>query len=643
VQKSRPVRRWSLRTKISAWVLIPTAIILAVVAWATLYAYQRLTEDLVIERNQELTRLIADQLAREMTEDIELLTLFARPHHTRDPLTEQIVFHRVSSIVRPRIGVGGSAYVVDSDGHIIYHSDITHIGQDVSERFAVRQALAQKTGALRTRDQRGREIVASYAPVPDTAWGLITEESWTALIHSSQNYRRSLLLLLALGVVAPILAIAIGVRRITRPIADLMGAAQKVAAGNFDHTINVATGDELEELARQFNRMTEHIQASHADLERKVVNRTQELAALYAIASSVNRSLAPDQTLDRALDELMALLDMEVGEIRLLDEARNRLDIRSQRGLSPDFVRDTDRRAPSETLPGRVLLSGRAMFLENLAQSPNHAWAQREDLRAIAVCPLRAREKRLGTLSLATRRGPRPFSPNERELLRAASDQAAIAIENAQLYQQAQQFAVVEERNRLARDLHDSVTQSLYGVTLFSEAAERLLLAGDTRLAATHLHDLQQTAQEALREMRLLIFELRPPILGQKGLVAALQTRLEAVEGRAGLQTTLHVEGDDRRLAPEVEEGLYRIAQEALNNALKHARAQRIDVYLCQEPARVVLQVADDGVGLDLATAHLRGGLGLRGMEERATQLGAQLSVQGRPGQGTQIRVEVHP
>ncbi len=496
---SRPVRRWSLRTKISAWVLIPTAIILAIVAWATLYAYQHLTEDLVMQRNQEFTRLIADQLAREMTEDIELLTVFARPQHTRDPATEQLVFHRVSSIVRPRIGVGGSAYVVDSDGRIIYHSDISHIGEDVSGRFAVRQALAQKTGVLRTRDHQDREIVAGYAPVPNTAWGLITEESWSALIRSSQNYRRSLLLLLAMGVVAPILAIAIGVRRITRPIADLMGATQKVAAGNFDHTINVATGDELEELAKQFNRMTEHIRASHADLERKVLDRTQELAALYAIASSVNQSLDPDRTLDRALDELMALLDVEVGEIRLLDEMRNRLVICSQRGLSPDFVRDTDQRAASETLPGRTLLSGRFVFLEDLAPSPHHVWEQRENLRAIAVCPLRAKEKQLGTLSLATRRGPRPFSLNERELLRAASDQVAIAIENAQLYQQAQQFAVMEERNRLARDLHDSVTQSLYGVTLFSEAAERLLLAGDTRLAAIHLHELQQTAQEALR------------------------------------------------------------------------------------------------------------------------------------------------
>ncbi len=158
--------------------------------------------------------------------------------------------------------------------------------------------------------------------------------------------------------------------------------------------------------------------------------------------------------------------------------------------------------------------------------------------------------------------------------------------------------------------------------------------------AADHLRELRDTAQEALREMRLLIFELRPPLLQEEGLVTALQARLEAVEERAGLETEFTVEGEGR-LPLEIEEELYRIAQEALNNALKHAQARRITVSLRQVQRTVTLEIADDGIGFDPSTALEYGGLGLDGMEERAAQLGARLTVQSRPGEGTRVTVEV--
>jgi signal transduction histidine kinase len=167
-----------------------------------------------------------------------------------------------------------------------------------------------------------------------------------------------------------------------------------------------------------------------------------------------------------------------------------------------------------------------------------------------------------------------------------------------------------------------------------------LLTAGEAGLAADHLREVRQTAQEALREMRLLIFELRPPVLDQEGLVAALGARLEAVEGRSGLETQYVVEGEDH-LPPEIEEGLYRIAQEALNNALKHAQAHLITVSLRSEKGKVMLEIRDDGTGFDPAVAGEGGGLGLPGMEERAARLGGRLTVMSQPGAGTRVRVEV--
>jgi signal transduction histidine kinase/ligand-binding sensor domain-containing protein len=198
--------------------------------------------------------------------------------------------------------------------------------------------------------------------------------------------------------------------------------------------------------------------------------------------------------------------------------------------------------------------------------------------------------------------------------------------------------AVAEERNRLARDLHDSVSQALYGVTLYAEAAAGHLALGHGQRAAEHLHELQDTAQEALAEMRLLIFELRPPILEEQGLAAALQARLQTVEGRAGVRTELRT-NVEARLPTDVEEGLYRIAQEALNNALKHAQARAIKVHLHRGDAGIRLQVSDDGIGFEMAPAAEGGGLGLPAMEERAAELGATFEVESGEGSGTTVTV----
>jgi signal transduction histidine kinase len=217
--------------------------------------------------------------------------------------------------------------------------------------------------------------------------------------------------------------------------------------------------------------------------------------------------------------------------------------------------------------------------------------------------------------------------------------QERLVAENTRLHEQARHAAVLEERQRLARELHDSVTQSLYGISLQTEAASRALAAGDANPAATNLREIGETTREALGEMRLLLFELRPPLLEERGLMGALESRLGAVEARAGLTTELH-SATDERLPPEIEQELYRLAQEALNNVLKHAQARHVSVQLNVLPDRTVLEIADDGVGFE-ADLHGGGGFGLSGMHERAARLGAMLEVESAPGAGTRVRVVV--
>jgi signal transduction histidine kinase len=201
-------------------------------------------------------------------------------------------------------------------------------------------------------------------------------------------------------------------------------------------------------------------------------------------------------------------------------------------------------------------------------------------------------------------------------------------------------MAVSEERTRLARELHDSVTQLLYSVTLYAEAAAELLAAGDTETAAGHLRDLRDTAQEALREMRLLIFELHRPALGEGGLAGALQARLDAVETRGGMHAELLVEGSEQLTSP-VQTELYYIAQEALNNALKHAHANSVRIHLRFGEAETEMEISDDGVGFEPASDGMGGGFGIPGMQERSRNIGGTLHITSAPGKGTTVFVQV--
>jgi len=233
------------------------------------------------------------------------------------------------------------------------------------------------------------------------------------------------------------------------------------------------------------------------------------------------------------------------------------------------------------------------------------------------------------------------LSTEEIETITSLSDQAALAIENARLYQQAEQLAVMEERERLARDMHDSVMQSIYSLTLFSAAGGRQIRQGNTKRVQEYLDQLVETAQQALKEMRLLLYELRPVVLEQEGLIGALRRRLDAVEKRAEVEATLDV---PEPVVPPfyAEEGLYRIAQEALNNSLKHSGADQVKVRIVREQDAIVMQISDNGKGFSLADAQkFSGGMGLSNMHERMQKLQGEIQIESEPEIGTTVTVRV--
>ena len=728
----------SLRTKIIIWTFVPTAIVLTAVSLVTFVAYRQVTEDLIIERNQEVTRLAASQFAADLTEYADLLAAEARNEDvTRFEPTGQLsalkdsqnrlavfdggvfildTFGKVvatepmrtdalwqdwsdrsyyrqmisnpgpkfsdimtdgpgnsdvivvaipisgnqgeflgvmagmfqldeatsafyGDIVRRRIGVEGSSYLVDGTGRVIYHSDLAKVGDDLSSQEEILQVLNGQMGAIRTRDEEGGESIASFAPIPGTTWGLVAQDSWTALINPSKGYQQTLLMLLVLGIVLPALVVAWGVRKITKPISELGQAAQEVAKGNFGQSITATTGDEIEELADQFNLMSSQLQESYSQLEQQVAARTQELAVLNAIAATVNQSHDLGKILNDALDETLQVMGIESGGIYLLDDEVQVITLAVQRGFSPDLVSEIDKLEVGEGLSGQVILSGKPLIRRDVSKDPllTRLLVRKEALRSLAIVPIKSKGKVIGTLFTVTH-DEHEFSGQELQLLTSIAHQIGIAVENAKLFTQTRQLAIVDERNRLARDLHDSVTQSIYSLTLLSEAGQRMIKIGDLNQAADNQSRLGEIAQQALQEMRLLVYELRPQVLKSEGLFGALEHRLAAVERRAGINARLHVV-QEIELPKKFEEEFFHISMEALNNILKHAGATEVIVSLSSEHETLLMKIEDNGKGFDPELAKNQGGIGISSMIERAENIGGSISIQSEVGGGTIICV----
>ena len=260
------------------------------------------------------------------------------------------------------------------------------------------------------------------------------------------------------------------------------------------------------------------------------------------------------------------------------------------------------------------------------------------DMRSFLGVPIVASGAVIGAFYLTEKADAPDFTDADEELIGLLAAHAAIAITNARLYERARELSMVAERNRLALDLHDAVSQKLFGLVLSAEAAGTLL-ERDPVAAREQVTKLRGLAQEALEELRSLVFELRPPELEKDGLGGALRKHVELLRRLQGREIELSL--DEEPPADPARDGeILRIAQEALQNALKHARANRIAVRLAAADGRPLLEVSDDGVGFDPDAPALRSRrLGLTSMEERARRIGAALEIDSTPGAGTTVRL----
>jgi len=278
-----------------------------------------------------------------------------------------------------------------------------------------------------------------------------------------------------------------------------------------------------------------------------------------------------------------------------------------------------------------------ADWRQQMERALGRAYPLKFPWQTAAIVRLLHRGEAVGLLTALYREGEMPYA-TETTFLAALADQAATVAANARLVAAAREKGTLEERQRLARELHDSVSQSLFGIQLRAQIARERLDQGSAGIAQP-LDDVLRMAEASQAEMRALIFELRPESLETEGLVAALNRQIEAVRARHGFAAPT-VASAEPELPIEVKQALYRIAQEALWNTVKHARARRVDVRLQPDGDSVVLEIADDGVGFD-PDGSFPGHLGLRSMHERAAEVGGSLEVFSARGRGTRVVVRV--
>src|SRR3989441_3093927 len=355
-----------------------------------------------------------------------------------------------------------------------------------------------------------------------------------------------------------------------------------------------------------------------ASLLKAINDAVLAMAAELRVAPILQRLVESASELVRARYAALGIPDGEGGFVRFITS-----------GMSAAQVEAIGPLPRTHGLLGAMLNETAAYRTSNIRKDPRFQWwpPPHPRMSSFLGVPIVAKGNVIAAFYMTDKIGADEFSDDDQAAVEMLAAHAAIAIENARLFERSRELSVVEERTRLARELHDSVSQTLFSMSLVADAAATLV-DRDTAKAKTQLEGLREMARAATQEMRSLIFELRPADLDAEGLVATLRKHIDVLRRVYPMQIEFK-ENVAARPPPAVEREVYRIAQEALNNAIKHSQADRIDVELSSRDAMIVLLAADDGKGFEPAAAQLRATtLGITSMEERAAARNSVLRIE---------------
>jgi signal transduction histidine kinase len=372
-------------------------------------------------------------------------------------------------------------------------------------------------------------------------------------------------------------------------------------------------------------------------------SRDDAFSAMSDVVLGIARELRLDAVLDRLVHAARELVGASYAALGIPDESGSEFDQFLHAGMSDELVAELGPLPRTHGMLGAMLSDARPFRTDDITTDPRFRgwWPDAHPrMRSFLGVPIVAKGDIIGAFYLTDKRGASSFTEADEQIIEVLAAHASIAIENARLFEASRELSVIEERNRLARELHDAMTQNLFSLALTAEAASGLVHTDRAR-AEAEIDRVRALARDTQAELRSLIFELRPPQLEADGLVATIGKDLDILARAHGLKANLRVDGTPE-LGSAVEVELYRIVQEALNNAIRHAQAETIEVEVEAHDGGVTMTVRDDGVGFDPGARAIRERrLGLTSMRERAERLGGTFTVHTAREAGTTVRVEI--
>jgi signal transduction histidine kinase len=388
------------------------------------------------------------------------------------------------AIGKIRFGTAGYAYLVDEHGNLIAHKDATlvlkrmNLGQvDGVKRFLHNPTRSDPTPAHEGRGLTGSPVLVTYAPVPELGWSVILEEPVDAALANVEILKRSALLFLVVGLFVGAAIIAWVSQKITRPIQELGQHVATIGAGNLEHRADIKTGDEIEELAAEFNKMTDALQNSYATLEQKVDQRTKEISALYSVTTTVNQSLSLTNILDAVIAKIAEIFRFESTRVYLFNDEMKELELRAsfEGDLKHSTVTRTFKRG--EGIVGRVAESGEPMIFEDTRTDPRYAVLSATKAKYsakqsfFAVFPIKTQSRVFGAI-LLNARSPRKLTSDEMRLLTSMSEHLAVAVEKASLFRQSEKRS---QQLSVLNTIGAAVSQSLNLEMVLQEAIEKMI------------------------------------------------------------------------------------------------------------------------------------------------------------------------
>jgi two-component system, NarL family, nitrate/nitrite sensor histidine kinase NarX len=466
---------------------------------------------------------------------------------------------------------------------------------------------------------------------------------WTALQHLLQTA------VLALAVTGGATLLVTGYRFVLEPVSQLKRAIERLQGGDFSARVGGSSNDEFGTLAAGFNDLADDLQSMYRNLEAKVAEKTSELQekgerlqALYDMSTLIARATTLDELANGFTQRIAQVAHADGVALRWSDENNQRYLLLASHGLPADMAEREQCLAAGDCHCGmpQAAPGVRVIPIQALPQG-SLAHCARADFETVVSLPIRLHERTMGEVNLFYNAQVSP-SQAERSLLEALTAHLTAAMENLRLDSLAKEAAVSQERNLLARELHDSIAQSLAFLKIQVQLMRDALASGNAARIQAVLGEIDTGVRESYGDVRELLVHFRTRANAEH-IEPALQTTLRKFEHQSGIKATLQMQGQGLPLTPDRQIQVLHILQEALSNVRKHARASHVWLDVQQQP-RWRFEVRDDGVGFE-AEDHGRGEthVGLRIMAERAERIGATLEVISTPGHGSSVVLELMP